>query len=55
MGNAVLQVTSIQVPPGLWRRFRMRCLAEGRPAHRVMAELMTRYLATPVKVKKQAR
>ncbi len=38
--------TSLTLPPALWVRFRQQCLAEHRPAHAVVAELLEKYLAT---------
>lgn len=37
--------TSLSIPLALWTRFRMQALAEGRPAHQIVAELLTAYLA----------
>jgi hypothetical protein len=38
--------TSLTLPPELWRKFRVQCLTEGRPAHVALAELLEKYLAT---------
>jgi hypothetical protein len=37
--------TSLAIPHELWTRFRMQALAEHRPAHKIVAELLTAYLA----------
>ncbi len=44
-----MQKTSIKLPEGLWKRFRIRSLEEGREAQVILAELIERYLEKPKK------
>jgi hypothetical protein len=37
--------TSLMLPAVVWKQFRMQCLADGRPAHVVVTELLEKYLA----------
>lgn len=39
-----MQKTSIKLPEGLWKRFRIRALEEGREAQAIVAELIDHYL-----------
>ncbi len=41
----MLLKTSIKLPEGLWKRFRIRALQEGREAQVIVAELIAEYLA----------
>jgi len=38
-------VTSIRVDPELWRRFKLRCVSEGRNMSWVLAKLVAEWLS----------
>jgi plasmid stability protein len=47
--------TSLALPDGLWKRFRIRALEEGRDAQDIVTELLVRYLAKPLSASKRIR
>ena len=44
-----LMKTSMNMPRGLWKRFRVRALEEGRDAQDIVAALLEEYLKRPKK------